>query len=392
MGSLVPVSYDQNMSFRILVAAPACAAMLFAQQSSQHGGGWTTDANGNRVEGPRYTAVESPSGSQRVETLRSINGRMVPVQAAEDRVLRQDSQGKVVERMIRKYDANGNPGPPVRVRIEETKNPDGTTTIQSTAYESDLNGNMQLTERSTTQIRKAATTETTTTVERANLNGALAPIERSRTVERPTSSGANVESTTYRRDLNGNFTPAAQEVKQISKRGNEETTDAAHYEVGPDGKLVLTSRAVDRVRTNADGSQVADTEIYSRFSAGRTGDVNADQPRLQEQIRRERTPGPGGVVVETTSVRARLPNDPSRFGAFERVSQTTHTSTDAAGREVKTVETTVGRRDPNGQIIVQDGRSERVLSTKPVVTTPPAEAAAPTAAGNPGVKITETKK
>jgi len=379
----------------MFLGVAALPAMLFAQTGSQQAGGWSTDANGNRVEGPRYTAVESPSGSQKVETLRSINGRMVPVQATEDKVLQQDSQRKVVERMIRKYDADGKPGPPIKVRIEETKGPNGSTTIQSTAYEADLNGNMQLFERSTTQVRKGATTETSTTVERANLNGSLAPVERSQSVERATGNGSQVESTTYRRDLNGNFTPAVQEVKKISKSGNEETTDAAHYELGPDGKLVLTTRAIDRVKTNADGSQVADTEVYSKFSAGRAGDANADQPRLQEQIHRERTPGPGGVVIETTSVRARLPNDPSRFGALEKVSQTTYTSKDAAGRELKTIDTTVGRRDANGQIVVQDGRSDRVVTTGlPVVTTPPVAATTPTVTGNPPVKITtpETKK
>jgi hypothetical protein len=395
MGSLLALRYDRGMSIRMLLGLAALSATLFAQTGSQQAAGWSIDANGNRVEGTRYTAAESPGGSQRVETLRSINGRMVPVQASEDKVLQQDSQRKVVERMIRKYDANGNPGPPVKVRIEETKGANGSTTIQSTAYQADLNGNMQLFERATTQVRKGATTETSTTVERATLNGALAPVERSQSVERPTGSGSQVDSTTYRRDLNGNFTPAAQEVKQISKRGNEETTDLAHYELSPDGKLALTSRAIDRVKTNADGSQVADTEVYSKFSAGRTGDVNADQPRLQEQIHRERTAAAGGAVVETTSVRARLPNDPSRFGALEKVSQTTYTSKDAAGREVKTTETTVGRRDANGQIVAQEGQSGRVVTTgSPVVTTPPVEAAKPTVTGNTPVKIItpETKK
>src|SRR5829696_5395494 len=109
MGSILAVSYHRDMSIRMLLGVAALSATLFAQTGSQQAGSWSVDANGNRVEGPRYTAVESPSGSQKVETLRSINGRMVPVQASEDKVLQQDSQRKIVERMIRKYDANGNP-------------------------------------------------------------------------------------------------------------------------------------------------------------------------------------------------------------------------------------------------------------------------------------------
>src|SRR5437762_14236013 len=95
-----------------------------------------------------------------------MNGRMVPVQATEDKAVSQDSKSKVVDRVIRKYDANGNPGRPIQIRIEETKNPDGSTTVRSTAYEADVNGNQQLFERSTTEIRKSgAATETSTSVE-----------------------------------------------------------------------------------------------------------------------------------------------------------------------------------------------------------------------------------
>ena len=226
----------EYMSFRRWVALPALAATLVAQQSSKQSSGWTVDASGQRVDGPHYSAVETPAGSQRVETSRSINGRMVPIQSEEDKVVRSDSQGKVVDRMIRKYDAQGNPGPPTKVHIEEIKNSDGSTTVKSVAYEADINGNMVVSERSTTQIRKGATTETSTTVERATLNGSLEPVERQMSVERPSGGGAEVQSTTYRRDVSGNFTPFTQEVKQIKKSGNEETTDAARYELGRTGR------------------------------------------------------------------------------------------------------------------------------------------------------------
>jgi hypothetical protein len=358
------VGYDQAMRIRMLTAGIALAAALPAQQTSQQSSVWTVDASGHRVEGPRYTVAESPSGSQRIESAQSINGRMVPIQSAEDRVLREDSQGKVVERTIRKYDPSGTPGLPIKVRIEEKKNPDGSTTVQSTAYEADINGNLQLFERSTSQIRKNGATETSTTVERATLNGALQAVERDTKVERPTGSGSQVESVVYRKDVSGNFTPFAQEVKQITKNGAQETTDAARYELGPDGKLTLASRAIDHVKTNPDGSQVADTEIYSSFSAGRTVDLGSNQPRLQEQIHKERTPGPGGKTIETTSVRARLPNDQSSFGPYEKVSQTTYTTTDASGREVKSTSTATTRRNPNGDLVVDQGQVEQTVTTK----------------------------
>ena len=276
------------MSIRPWVAGLAFGATLLAQQGLEQTSTWTIDVNGHRVEGFQYAATESPSRNQRVETLQTINGRMTPVQSAEDHVVRQDSQGKVVDRVIRKYDGNGNPASSIKVHIEETRNPDGTITVQSSSYESDVNGNMHLFERATSQIRKGDTTETTTTVERATLNGALETTVRNTSVERKTATGSQVDTMTYRRDVSGNFMPFAQDVKQISKSGSEETADATHYELDPDNKLKLSSRAIEHLRTNADGSQVSDTEVYSKFSPGHTSDVNAEQPQLQEQVRRER--------------------------------------------------------------------------------------------------------
>ena len=347
------------------VAGFAFGAILLAQQSSQQSSTWTIDSSGQRVEGHTYTSEESPGGGRHIEAARSINGRMVPVQSTEDRVLRQDPQGKSVERIVRKYDQNGNPVPAAKVLTEETKNPDGSTTITSSAYEADLNGNMRLSERSTTQIRKGATTETTTTVERTGLNGSLQTTERAMSVERPAAGGSQVESTVYRRDVSGNFTPVAQDIKQISKKGAEETVDDSHYEIDATGKLVLASRAIDHVKKNPNGSSVTETDVYSKFSVGRTQDATATgEPKLQQQVRRERAVGPDGTVVETTSARARLPNDQSQFGTYEKASQVTYTSTDASGRQVKNTTTVVGRRDTNGQIIVDSGQTEQSISTK----------------------------
>ena len=233
-------------------------------------------------------------------------------------MLHQDSQSKVVERVIRKYDPTGNPGLPITIRIEEKKNPDGSTSILSNSYETDLNGNKQLFERSSTLKRGGAAKESSTTVERATLNGGL------QTVERDTDGGAQ-----DRRQCEGgiDLVPAGCERQlhalrpdgeATSKAGAVETADAANYEMGPDGKLVLASRSIDHVVTKPDGSKVVDSDVYSRFNAGRASDVNASEPRLQQQVHKELTPGPGGVTIETTSVRARLANDPSRFGDLQR--------------------------------------------------------------------------
>src|SRR5579862_9549845 len=151
------------MSLRLLLAGLVAGVILFGQQTTEQSiSSWTLDANGHRVEGPQITALETPAGSRRAETLRSANGRMVPVQTTEDKVLNPDPNNKVVERVIRKYDANGNPAQSIKIRIEQKKNADGSTTIQSVSSQSDVNGNEQVFERATTQVRKSDATETST--------------------------------------------------------------------------------------------------------------------------------------------------------------------------------------------------------------------------------------
>ncbi len=207
-------------------------------------------------------------------------------------------------------------------------------------------------------------TETSTIVERATLNGGLQPVEKGTTVERKSGDTTNTQSMTYRRDVSGTFTPFRQEVKETTKNGGLETTDAARYEIGMDGKLTLASRAIDHVKTNPDGSQVVDTDVYSRYNVGHATDTSANEPRLQEQVHKERTPGPGGAIIETTSVRARLPNDQAAFGAYQKVSQTTYTSTDANGRKIENGSSVVSRRDSNGDIVVDQGMVNQTVTVK----------------------------
>jgi hypothetical protein len=338
------------------MAGLSAAATLAAQQTAGQSSVYSVDFNGNRIAGPTYSYTETPQGNQRVETASTINGRLAPIQSTEDKVLQQDAQTKVVERVIRKYDATGVPGQPITIRIEEKKNSDGSTSVQTTAYQTDINGNKQLFERSTSQTRPGAgATETSTTVERVTLNGGLQAVERDSKVERKTGDATKVESTTYRRDVSGNFTPFAQSVTQTSKTGGTETSDATHYALGPDGKLTVASREIDHVVTKPDGSKVVDSDVYSRVSAGHIEDINSSEPRLQQQVHKELMPGPGGVTIETTSVRARLANDSARFGAYEKVSQTTYTSTDASGRKIEDSSQVVSRRDTNGDIVIDQG-------------------------------------
>ena len=82
------------------------------------------DVNGNVIaDGPTISQTKTANSSETLVTTQSINGRTVPMEQVEERVLRNDASGKVTERIIRRYDPQGNPLPPARETIEERSGP-----------------------------------------------------------------------------------------------------------------------------------------------------------------------------------------------------------------------------------------------------------------------------
>lgn len=326
-------------------------ALLWCQPTSQQSTTYEVDINGNRVPGLSRAVATSPTGSQRVETTRSINGRQVPLESTEDKVLSDDGRGnRVIERLVRRYDQNGNSGPLEKARIEERVNPDGSKLSVTTTFRDDLNGRPQVFERSTSQTRESGgATQTVISVERGNPNGGLAIYEKTSSVERKTSSGSQIESSTTRPDVNGQLSVAKSEVTTKTKTGAQESVDSTAYEPGIDGKLQMSGRRVGTITTKADGSQVEEIDVYGR-TVGFAADANAATPRLQQQIVREKTVQADGSMVESTNVRSRVSHDSNRMTNYEKTTETSTVATDAAGRQVKTTATTVNRRDASGTL------------------------------------------
>jgi hypothetical protein len=65
-----------------------CATAAAQQQTSSY----TYDINGNPVHNGATTVSKLSSGSERRDTVQSLNGRAVPVQSVEERVI-SDSGG-----------------------------------------------------------------------------------------------------------------------------------------------------------------------------------------------------------------------------------------------------------------------------------------------------------
>ena len=304
---------------RFIVGTVASVFLLSAQQSSVTS---TTavDINGRRVaDGPAVVHNKSDGRSESTEVLQSINGRMVPIQRVQERVLRDDSSGKVVERIIREFDQTGNATAPAKEIIEEQKRPDGSSTRQVSTYRGDINGSMQLIEKSIKQTQTSGSTENAeTVVQRPTVNGSLETVEKQSVVKVKQPSGYTEDKTTYRRDGNGGFRAAVRETTEHSEQGQQSSDSTAEYELGATGQLQLHSQKVTRTITAADGSK---DQVVDLFGQNVPGTVDPGGLKLYEQqlIQKKQRPN---EVTETVSVRRPTVSDPKVLGSARQISET----------------------------------------------------------------------
>ena len=303
------------------MAALLClSSAAWAQQGSKQTAEYTYDINGRRVElSTAATQVRGPGASTTLDSVMTLNGRMAPRESVEERVLRDDPAGRVVERLVKRYDASGNPGQAERVRIEETRHPDGAARSTTTVSRSDVNGSFQVAERSVSESRQEGDSVTvSTTVERPTLNGSLESVERRQEVTRKTGAGSQAEVSTWRKDENGKFYEALRLVSRTMEKDGQTISNLDQYE-SRNSKLELSGRTLTRTRKLADGSLVSNLDIYRVEAPGQAAEQG--KPRLLEQQTIERKPGKDDSMVETVSVRRSSPNEPGRLGAPQKIAE-----------------------------------------------------------------------
>lgn len=305
--------------FSTLVAAVALGQDSNSYTKSE------VDINGRRVtENSQIVSRTGKSASEVTEKSLSINGREVPLEKVEEHVLRDDAGGKVVERLVKRYDPTGNPMQPTKQIIEEQKQPGGVSTIRQTTYEGDLNGRLQLSERAVTQKQSSGSTETAeTVVERPTLNGSFEPVTRRSVVRVKDTNGYQESTTIYLRGENGDFRPTSKVTIDHTENGPRSTENAAEYEVGPLGELKLHTQKVQTTVKRPDGSQDVQLNVFGQNLAGRAGSMDSNKLTLQEQDIIERKRVSGNAVVESFSLRRPTIADPNQLGPLQHVSDTT---------------------------------------------------------------------
>jgi hypothetical protein len=281
------------------------------------------DINGHRVvDGPDIVQTKSPNSSTTTEIMQNVNGRSVPLERREERVLRDDASGRSVEILIRTYDQAGYPTPPTKEILEERKQPDGSSTIQTATYRTDMNGQLELLKKTITDVRKSGSSETSETLlQRPGINGSLETVEKQTTVTTKDSGGGfQREASTYQRDGSGNFALSVKESTQHTEAGDASTENTARYEV-MDGRLQLHSQKVSKVVKRPDGSKETEVDLFAPNTLG-TVDSGSQKLKIREQQIIEKKPGSGGSVVETLTVRRPSQSDQTVLGPAKQISET----------------------------------------------------------------------
>ena len=297
----------------LLVLASAWGQETATYQSS------SLDVNGRLLKGPQVTTATSKTGSVRTERAQSINGRMVPLEETTERVIR-DGPVKVVERTRQRYDQDGRPTPPEVTVVEQESRPEGGSVVRSTTSRRDINGNIQVTERSIMETRKTGTLESSETViERPTVNGAMEPVEKRSASKAGSADAFQQTATTYRRGAEG-FYEAVRVVTERQKRLGTTTDQTAEYEIGPTGALDLHSQTSRRTTKNPDGSETEIVDIFGKFVPGTVG--TGTGLKLQEREILERSPGGDGSLHETLRVQRPTVSDPTVLSSPKVVSET----------------------------------------------------------------------
>lgn len=294
------------------------AAALPAQERESRT--YVYDPNGRRVE---WSATTRGQGYQ-AETIRDVNGRRVPVESVEERVLRKEGGLQVVERVIRRYSPDGQPLPPEKVLVETIHRPDGSVSETATVYRGDLNGNLRPAERIQTETRrKDGTAVSETRVERAGISGGFSLVEKRSATEvvRTEDKASERDETVYVPDANGRLVPAQRRVVRSRERDGTVEQQTEEYEAATTGALRLSRQLMSVTRKNPDGTEDTVVDVYGVNAPGRVIEPGAGPQLRERQIYTSRQ-SPDGSVVTVFAVQRPSLNSTKELGPPETVSET----------------------------------------------------------------------
>ncbi|MBL0160638.1 MAG: hypothetical protein IPP47_26680 [Bryobacterales bacterium] len=295
------------------LSCAACAALAQTESRTV-----VFDGLGNGRDWSTVQAGDSRSN----ETFRNLNGRRVPFESSEEKVIRNEGGVRIVERISRRFDPNGNPLPPEKSVSETTTRPDGSVAEKVTTYRGDINGALQPVERTTAEIRKAGnTTQREMAIERKTLNGGFETVERRIASEAATKDASERNETTYARDANGRFVEAWRTVVKATISGNEVREQTDEYDAATTGQLQLARQAIARTVKDPSGVERREVDVFGPAAQGRPIDANSPAQLRERQIFTTR-PSSDGTVIQVYSVQRPTLNSSRELEPPRKVSET----------------------------------------------------------------------
>jgi hypothetical protein len=269
------------------------------------------------------------SDHTQTQVTQSLNGRQVPLEQHEERILSRAADGTVTtETIVHKYDPTGQVAITERTVTEQRDIPGGGSVVKSTTYRSDVNGDSQPVERRTVDTSvSGATTSVNTVVDRPGFDGSFQTAEKRAQITNVTDNSATKKSSTttesvYRGNPSDGFTEAERKVITETNTGSKTIVNTTDYRPGGEvGSLQFQEQRVATTVTAPDGSQSIIVDVYAPAADGHVQEPGAP-PQLKQQQIISHEKGPDGSVVETFSVRDATVSDASRLGDLRTITKT----------------------------------------------------------------------
>jgi hypothetical protein len=302
---------------KVCIMVLAAAALGFAQSSTST---YTPDLlNGGVIP---LTTSDSSEHTQ-AQITQSLNGRQVPLEQHEERVIRHDANGTVTETIVRKYSPAGDLVSTDRTVTEQHSTPGGGSTAESTTYRTDVNGDQQPIERRTVETHvSGSTTAVNTVVARPNLDGTFQTAEKRSQVTEGTDAKKTTTDSVYRRDANDGFAEAERKVTTETHSGEKTVVNTTDYEPGSvAGALQFQEQRVATTITAPNGSKTTRVDIYAPAADGNVQAEGAAPQLRQEQIITHEK-GADGSVKEIFSIREPSVSDATHLGPPRTITET----------------------------------------------------------------------
>lgn len=303
---------------KLCILALAAATFALAQST-------TTTYSPDLLNGGVIPLTTSTSSDHtQTQITQSLNGRQVPLEQHEERVISRAADGTVTtETIVRKYDPTGQLASTERTVTEQLTTPGGGSIVKSTIYKSDVNGDQQPAERRTVAtIVSGATTTANTVVDRPSLDGSFQTTEKRAVVTTGTKDQSATTDSVYRPDPNGAFSEAERKVITETHSGSKTIVSTTEYQPnGTAGSLQFQEQRVATTVTAPDGSQSTLVDVYAPSADGTVRSAG-DAPQLKQQQIITHEKRPDGSYADVFSIREPSVSEPTMLGPPRTITET----------------------------------------------------------------------